>query len=52
MTKDIHVPDAVFDAMRVHFDETGIVELTATIAAYNMVSRFLEALQIHSTDPL
>jgi len=52
MTKDIHVSDAVFDAMRVHFDETGIVELTATIAAYNMVSRFLEALRIHSTDPL
>jgi len=26
------------------------VELTATVAAYNMVSRFLEALQIHSTD--
>ncbi len=52
MTKDIHVADAVFDAMRVHFDEQGIVELTATIAAYNMVSRFLEALQIHSTDPL
>ena len=52
MTRDIHVPDAVFDAMRVHFDEQGIVELTATIAAYNMVSRFLEALQIHSTDPL
>jgi alkylhydroperoxidase family enzyme len=52
MTKDIHVSDAVFDAMRVHIDETGIVELTATIAAYNMVSRFLEALQIHSTDPL
>ncbi len=52
MTRDIHVPDAVFDAMRVHFDEQGVVELTATIAAYNMVSRFLEALQIHATDPL
>jgi hypothetical protein len=26
------------------------VELTATVAAYNMVSRFLEALQIHSHD--
>lgn len=52
MTKDIHVSDAVFAEVRDHFDETGIVELTATIAAYNMVSRFLEALQIHSTDPL
>jgi alkylhydroperoxidase family enzyme len=27
-----------------------IVEITATVAAYNMVSRFLEALQIHSHD--
>jgi alkylhydroperoxidase family enzyme len=52
MTKEIHVSDTVFEALRPHFDETGIVELTATIAAYNMVSRFLEALQIHSTDPL
>ena len=52
MTKDIHVPDAVFAAMRQHFDEEGVVELTATIAAYNMVSRFLEALQIHSHDAL
>ena len=32
-------------------DERLIVELTATIGAYNMVSRFLEALQIHSHDP-
>ena len=44
------VPDAVFEAVRGHFDETGLVELTATIAAYNMVSRFLEALQVHSDD--
>ena len=46
MTREIHVPDAVFDAIRPHFDERGIVELTATIAAYNLVSRFLEAMQI------
>ncbi len=52
MTKEIHVSDPVFADVRGFFDETGIVELTATIAAYNMVSRFLEALQIHSTDPL
>lgn len=52
MTRYIHVPDAVFDAMRAHFDDEGVVELTATIAAYNMVSRFLEALQIHSHDTL
>lgn len=50
MTREIHVSDAVFAEVRKHFDETKLVELTATIAAYNMVSRFLEALQIHSDD--
>lgn len=46
MTRDIRVPDAVFDALRPHFAERELVELTATIAAYNLVSRFLEALQV------
>jgi len=32
--------------LRAHLDERELVELTATVAAYNMVSRFLEALQI------
>ncbi len=34
------------DAAKAHFDEREMVELTATIAAYNLVSRFLEAMQI------
>lgn len=46
MTREVHVPDAVFEAVRPHFNERELVELTATIAAYNLVSRFLEALQI------
>ena len=46
MTKDVHVPDDVFAPVRQHFQDREIVELTATIAAYNLVSRFLEALQI------
>lgn len=46
MTKDVHVPDVLFARVRQEFDETGVVELTATIAAYNMVSRFLEALHV------
>jgi alkylhydroperoxidase family enzyme len=46
MTREVHVPDAIFEAVRTHFDERELVELTATIAAYNLVSRFLEALQI------
>lgn len=46
MTIEVRVPDAVFDEVRRQLDARGIVELTATIAAYNMVSRFVEALQI------
>jgi alkylhydroperoxidase family enzyme len=51
-TRDIHVPQHVFDAVRSALTPRLLVELTATIAAYNMVSRFLEALQIHSADPV
>ena len=46
MTRDIEVPDAVFEPLRAHFDEQGLIELAATVAAYNMVSRFLVALRI------
>ncbi len=46
MTLDVNVSDAVFDALRQHFDETQIVELTSAIATYNMVARFLVALGI------
>lgn len=50
MTRDVHVPDDVARAVRDHFDHKQLVELTATVAAYNMVSRFLEAMAIHSDD--
>jgi 4-carboxymuconolactone decarboxylase len=46
MTRDIHVTDAIFDPVYQTMGETGVVELVATIAAYNMVSRFLVALHI------
>lgn len=46
MTRDVHVPDAVFAPIPRHFDPREITELTATIAAYNLVSRFLEALEV------
>ena len=50
MTRDIHfAPDIVAD-VRALLGERGTVEVAATIAGYNMVSRFLEALQIHSDD--
>ncbi|MDA3922781.1 MAG: carboxymuconolactone decarboxylase family protein [Salinisphaera sp.] len=51
MTRDVQVSDAVFETARDCFDDTEIVELVGTIAAYNMVSRFLEALGIDSSDP-
>ncbi|MET7855009.1 carboxymuconolactone decarboxylase family protein [Streptomyces avermitilis] len=46
MTRDIHVPQALFDALRADFTDAELVELTATVAAYNMVSRFLVALDV------
>lgn len=46
MTRDIVVPDALMERLRRHFDAKGIVETVATVAAYNMVSRLLVALQI------
>jgi AhpD family alkylhydroperoxidase len=50
MTRNVQVDDAVFASVAQVYAPQQLVELTATIAAYNMVSRFLEALQIHSTD--
>ena len=46
MTKDIVVPDALFARLEQAYDATGLVEIVATVAAYNMVSRFLVALNI------
>ena len=51
MTRDIHVDPAVVAAVRARLGDRQLVELVGTIASYNMVSRFLEALQIHSDDP-
>jgi AhpD family alkylhydroperoxidase len=48
MTRDVHVPDGTFAEIRAHLAERELVELTATIAAYNCVSRFLAALAIDS----
>lgn len=46
MTKQVQVPDQLFAEVRKHFDTQDLVELTATIAGYNLVSRFLEAMQV------
>jgi 4-carboxymuconolactone decarboxylase len=46
MTREIQVPDSLFEPLREHFDTRELLELVATVAAYNMVSRLLEALHI------
>ena len=46
MTRDIDVPDTVFDPVKASFNEHQLTDLVATVAAYNMVSRFLTAFRI------
>ena len=46
MTKDIQVPDVLFDRIKAQFNDQQRLELVATIAAYNMVSRLLNALHV------
>lgn len=46
MTEEVTVDDAVFGALGEYFDDQQVVELTVTVAAYNMVSRFLVALEV------
>ena len=50
MTRDVKVPDALFREVRARFGESEIVELTAAIAAYNMVARILVALEVNPED--
>ncbi len=46
MTRNVRVHEATFERVRAHLSERHTVELVATIAAYNMVSRFLVALGV------
>jgi alkylhydroperoxidase family enzyme len=46
MTQQVQVSDEVFAQVHACMSEQALVELTATIGGYNMVARFLEALQI------
>jgi len=48
MTRNVKVPNDVFAGVRRMLDDQEIVELTATIGAYNLVSRFLVALEVGS----
>ncbi|CAI6341241.1 unnamed protein product [Periconia digitata] len=46
MTLDVTVAEEVFGRVKKAFGEKGSVEVTATVAAYNCVSRFLVALDV------
>ena len=45
---DRDVDDALFEALREHFDEEAIIELTAVIAWENASSKFNRALRVES----
>ena len=45
-TLNIVVPQGKFDKLKQYFSDREIVEITATIAAYNCVSRFLVTLDV------
>ncbi len=47
MTKNIKVSEKLFAECQQAFDNQQLVELIATVAAYNMVSRFLVAMNLH-----
>jgi AhpD family alkylhydroperoxidase len=46
MTQDVTVADAVFKPVREHYSEREVVEITVLVAAYNMHTRVLKALDI------
>jgi 4-carboxymuconolactone decarboxylase len=46
MTREVNVPDALMAELQACYDARSLVELVATVAAYNMVSRFLVALNV------
>jgi AhpD family alkylhydroperoxidase len=46
MTRDIEVTAEIIARLKARFDTQRTVELVATVAAYNMVSRFLVALGV------
>ena len=46
MTIGVKVSSEIFGELRKRFDERDVVEITAAVAAYNCVSRFLVALDV------
>ena len=49
-TTSVDVAGPVFAALRAHLDERQVVEVTATVGGYAMVSRFLVALEVPPPD--
>ena len=47
MTRRVQVDDALFARLAARYQTAELVEITATIATYNMVTRFLLALDVH-----
>lgn len=45
-TRDVSIRDALHDILAEHLTPTELVELAAVVAGYNMVARFLLALQV------
>jgi len=45
-TREIAVPNALLETLTRELSPTGLVELAAVVAGYNMVARFLVALQV------
>lgn len=52
MTRNVQVADETFERIKGLFNEQEVTEITATVACYNMVSRFLVALDGKSYKPL
>ncbi|MFJ3667151.1 carboxymuconolactone decarboxylase family protein [Streptomyces sp. NPDC090106] len=50
MTRDIQVPDDLFERVRRSFAPAQVVELVAVVAAYNMVSRLAVALGVEEPE--
>ncbi|HYF19399.1 MAG TPA: carboxymuconolactone decarboxylase family protein [Ramlibacter sp.] len=51
MTRDVKVDPQLFERLQQRFDTTELVEITAAIATYNMVARFLVALDVTPEQP-
>jgi alkylhydroperoxidase family enzyme len=52
VTRDIDVPEEIFSSLQSHHSERQVVELTLLIGAYNMLTRFLQALRVDPEPPI